>query len=137
MCSHRVGSIRWCLVRLLQCCLNKACFSCTNQTFSCLPVQVMGAPLAGSEMRAYVLTGGGLRLQVCGISHRNFVDCRWQFIDHLPKGRPRGELPATSALKMDITHWFTWTNVPCEFHSIHNSKSLLTQHHSMYIALAH
>lgn len=31
----------------------------------CFPLQVMGAPLAGSEMRAYVLTGGGLRMQVC------------------------------------------------------------------------
>lgn len=29
------------------------------------PLQAMGAPLVGTEMRAYILSGGGLRLQVC------------------------------------------------------------------------
>lgn len=31
----------------------------------------MGAPLAGSDLRAYVLTGGGVRVQGAQLKHRS------------------------------------------------------------------
>lgn len=35
------------------------------------PCQVMGAPLAGSDLRSYVLSGGGVRLEGGWLKHRS------------------------------------------------------------------